>query len=278
MENGDISMFPREMYKAFSSKKILVTPSLLNKIVGGTEIKLNEYDIYAMGKKKGCKTKYYWTKLRINKREHSRNCIQGYLSVTFCAGYGFQNNNCDSTSRIMRPTAIGKMISDDGSVFKKRAMINVNGTYLSLQDAEGFCSVPLLSMKQMKSDKKFIDSALNSKKRKAYASYQESQKKWAHINRRTMERDQKKSLHSMILPYKKNLPDKEYFNQFMKDIIKNCNILKKEFEHDGTGIELGCLNSEPEPEYEKEPELKEPEPDLQVSNLLSNIPISSIKW
>ena len=55
MKNGDISMFPREMYKAFSSKKILVTPSLLNKIVGGTEIKLNEYDIYAMGKKKGCK-------------------------------------------------------------------------------------------------------------------------------------------------------------------------------------------------------------------------------
>ena len=34
MENGDISSFPKEMFRAFDSKQILVTPSLLNSIIG----------------------------------------------------------------------------------------------------------------------------------------------------------------------------------------------------------------------------------------------------
>jgi len=33
----------------------------------------------------------------------------------------------------------------------------------------------------------------------------------------------------MLLPYKKNLPDKVYFNEFINDIVKNINLLKKEF-------------------------------------------------
>ena len=117
------------------------------------------------------------------------------------------------------------MVSDDGAVFKKRSMIDLNGTFIPLQSAEGFCSIPLLSSRQMKSDNTFKDSKLNSSKRKAYASCQIHQKKWAHINRRIMENDQKKSLHSMLLPYKKNLPDKVYFNEFINDIIKNINCL-----------------------------------------------------
>jgi len=229
MENGDISSFPKEMFRAFDSKQILVTPSLLNSIIGSEKINLENYDIYTMGKKKNDRKKHYWTKLRIKFREHSRNGIQGYLSVSFIAGYGFQNNNCESKLKIIRPTSIGKMVSDDGAVFKKRSMIDLNGTFIPLQSAEGFCSIPLLSSRQMKSDSTFKDSKLNSNKRKAYASCQIHQKKWAHINRRIMENDQKKSLHSMLLPYKKNLPDKVYFNEFINDIVKNINLLKKEF-------------------------------------------------
>lgn len=276
MENGNISNFPTEMYKAFNSKQILVTPSLLNKLVGSDQINLPNYDIYSMGKRKKDRKKYYWTKLRILKREHSRNCIQGYLSVSFLAGYGYEKNNRDSGIRIMRPTAIGEMVSDDGAVFKKRSMININGTFLSLQSSEGFCNIPLLSTKQMNSDKSFNDSSLNSKKRKAYATYQISRKKWAHINRETMGIDQKKSLHSMLLPYKKNLSEKEYFPQFINDIVKNCIILKKEFECEQE-INLDLL---------KAVETKEPENKInkikhnksKSVDMLSKIPTDRIEW
>lgn len=275
MENGDISMFPEEMYKAFSSKNILVTPSLLNTLIKSDKINLPDYDIYAMGKKKRNKKKYYWTKLRIMKREHSRNCIQGYLSVSFLSGYGFEKNNRDKSNRIMRPTAIGKMVSDDDAVFKKRAMIDINGTFLSLQSAEGFCNIPLLSTKQMKSDKSLNDSLLNSKKRKAYATYQISRKKWAHINRKAMGKDQKKSLHSMLLPYKKNLSDKEYFPQFISDIVKNCSLLKKEFECEQE-INMDVFKSiEPRKMEEKVTLTKIKGKEI---NNLKNIPTDKIEW
>ena len=266
MENGDISSFPKEMFRAFDSKQILVTPSLLNSVIGSEKINLQNYDIYTMGKKKNDRKKHYWTKLRIKFREHSRNGIQGYLSVSFIAGYGFQNNKCDSKLKILRPTSIGKMVSDDGAVFKKRSMINLNGTFVPLQGAEGFCVIPLLSSRQMRSDNTFKDSKLNSSKRKAYASCQIHQKKWAHINRRLMENDQKKSLHSMLLPYKKNLPDNVYFNEFINDIIKNINILKKEF---------GCeyINTKIADTITETPESK-----TSITETLDNILMSTIEW
>ena len=290
MENGDISSFPKEMYRAFSSKQIMVTPVLLHKLIGSDKIELNKYDIYAMGKKKGSKEKYYWTKLQIKYREHSRNGIQGYLSVSFIAGYGFQQNKCDNSLKIIRPTSIGRLVSDDGAVFKKRAMINVNGTYLPLQMAEGFCVIPLLSSRQMKMDSTFKDSKLNSSKRKAYASCQISQQKWAHINRRTMEKDQKISLHSMLLPYKKNLSDKKYFSEFTRDIVKNLNLLKNEFncvDVDLNDINLNDVNGKcPVEKVEQVEQVEqvnvseesEVNEEINIENIISNIPMSDIEW
>lgn len=276
MENGDISSFPKEMFRAFDSKHILVTPSLLNSIIGSEKINLENYDIYTMGKKKNDRKKHYWTKLRIKFREHSRNGIQGYLSVSFIAGYGFQNNNCESKLKILRPTSIGKMVSDDGAVFKKRSMIDLNGTFIPLQSAEGFCSIPLLSSRQMKSDSTFKDSKLNSSKRKAYASCQIHQKKWAHINRRIMENDQKKSLHLMLLPYKKNLPDKVYFNEFINDIIKNINLLKKEFSCESKDIKPdGIVKDIVSEDVVSKDEIVATE---TLGNSLDNIPMSTIEW
>ena len=242
-----------------------------------------------MGKKKNDRKKHYWTKLRIKFREHSRNGIQGYLSVSFIAGYGFQNNKCERNLKILRPTSIGKMVSDDGAVFKKRSMIDLNGTFIPLQSAEGFCSIPLLSSRQMKSDSTFKDSKLNSNKRKAYANCQIHQKKWAHINRRIMENDQKKSLHSMLLPYKKNLPDKVYFNEFINDIIKNINLLKKEFgceSKDINGCEFKDINDcefkNIKPYDISKPEVSEDvtkNVDTETLNTnLDNIPMSTIEW
>ncbi len=286
MENGDISNFPKEMFRAFDSKQVLVTPSLLNGLIGSDKINLDTYDIYTMGKKKNDRKKYYWTKLRIKYREHSRNGIQGYLSVSFLAGYGFQNNKCDSKLKIIRPTSIGKMVSDDGAVFKKRSMVDINGTFLPLQSAEGFCVIPLLSSRQMKSDNTFKDSRLNSSKRKAYASCQIHQKKWAHINRRIMENDQKKSLHLMLLPYKKNLSNKEYFSAFISDIVKNIYLLKKEFgSEDVSTIQLKELkmgmniHEHKKEEAEEENNLDISLDDTKLENTnLENIPMSTIEW
>jgi len=274
-----------ETFQVFQ-RKCLVTPSLLNSVIGSEKINLENYDIYTMGKKKNDRKKHYWTKLRIKFREHSRNGIQGYLSVSFIAGYGFQNNKCDSKLKILRPTSIGKMVSDDGAVFKKRSMINLNGTFIPLQGAEGFCVIPLLSSRQMKSDNTFKDSKLNSSKRKAYASCQIHQKKWAHINRRLMENDQKKSLHSMLLPYKKNLPDKVYFNEFINDIIKNINILKKEFscEYINTKLDetitetLESKTLESKTLESKTSESKTSENKTSVTETLDNILMSTIEW
>ena len=287
MENGDISGFSKKMYDAFDrrNKKTLVTPELLNRVIGKEMIDLNNYDIYAMGKKKGNKSKYYWTKLRIVGREFERNILQGYLSVVFLAGYGFQRVGCKSDAQLMRPTDIGNLVSDDNSVFKKRAMIDIgNGHFMSLEHSESFCRVPLLSSEDIDrhtNEKKIKDTKLNCKKRKAYASGQLVKKKWAHINRRTMERDQKKSLHKMLLPYKKNMSDDVYFSEFMKDVTKNCKQLKEEFKF-AKPIQKEMLNLE-ETGNEKETETKSEDSKYDVVKLehrrkLSGIPICTIEW
>ena len=285
MENGDISSFPEGVFRAFerSTKKTLVTPELLNRVVGKEIIDLNEYYIYAMGKKKGSKEKHFWTKLKIIGREFERNILQGYLSVIFIAGYGFENVGRTQKPQLMRPTDIGNLVSDDNSVFKKRAMVDIgDGHFLSLEHCESFCSVPLLSSKEIdghSNQKKKKDTKLNCKKRKAYANGQAQKNKWAHINRTTMERDQKKSLHKMLLPYKKNMSDDVYFSEFMKDILKNCKELEKEFNRNVSEGMLQNLESlETNSNIKNKNNESLSKPTLKLHRKLSEIPMSNIEW
>ena len=77
----------------------------------------------------------------------------------------------------------------------------------------------------------------------------------------------------MLLPYKKNLPDNVYFNEFINDIIKNINSLKKEF---------GCESKDIKPDdiiesVVNEDVLKTVETETLDTNL-DNIPMSTIEW
>lgn len=90
IENGDITEFPPGMFEYFTkpSDRTLVTPAMFMETVGRERFDLDQFDIYAMGKRKGDKTPAFWTKLRIVGREFERNVLQGFLSVNIIAGYG----------------------------------------------------------------------------------------------------------------------------------------------------------------------------------------------
>ena len=95
-----------------------------------------------------------------------------------------------------------------------------------------------------------------------------------------MENDQKKSLHSMLLPYKKNLPDKVYFNEFINDIIKNINLLKKEFGCEFKDIKPDDI-SKSEAIVSKAIVSKDVSKNVSTGTLcknLDNIPMSTIEW
>ena len=275
--NGDISEFPKEMFDFFNypSKRKLVTPAMLTESLGRDTFRLDNCDIYVMGKRTGCRDPVFWTKLRIINREFERNVLQGFLGVQFMSGYGFNRCNCDNSIRLMRPTDIGKMVTEDVSVFKKRAVVNLNGTFISLEHAESFCDLPLMTSLDVSSNKR--DNKVNGRKRKAYAKKQEISNKWAHISRESMEKEQKKSLHKMLLPYKKNLGMEVYFAEFMKDVLKNCELLKKEFkcEDDLSGyVDKHIVDQETVATTD---ELRKV-PELELDDSLINISMSSVMW
>ena len=228
--NGDISDFPPEVFSFFNKKGAgeAVTPAVLQGMIGSSTIPLPNHDIYVMGKKSGGTSPAYFTKLRVMTKASERNTVQGLLGVRFLAGYGYlkwveQGGSSDVT--IKRPADIKKLVTEDTSSFKKRAVIYLNGNVLSLSLADGFCRIPLMDHRLLGD----FENPTNSKKRDAYARKKKKGKEWAHINRNSMLVENKKTMHRMLLPYKKNLLEDEYFREFLKDMVEGCLQLRKEF-------------------------------------------------
>lgn len=219
-ENGDISDFPEEVMSYFNTKGSgdVVTPAFLHEISGSSEIALEKYDIYVMGKRKstgtGKKKAVFYTKMRIDSKGAKRNTVQGLLGVRFLSGFGYIKNGCNSDLKVMRPTNIDKLVTEDSNQFRKRAVIHLNGYVLALSLAEGFCRIPLMDDRILAK----FEKRSNAKKREAYARKKKADNEWAHINRKAMRKDNKKALLGMLVPYKKNLGD-NYFEEFMKDIV-----------------------------------------------------------
>ena len=222
-ENGDISDFPGEVLSFFRKKGSgkVVTPAFLQEISGSSEIALEKHDVYVMGKRKstGSGTKEankpaFFTKMRIDSKSSLRNTVQGLLGVRFLGGFGYMNNNSSADLKVMRPTNIDKLVTEDSSQFRKRAVIHLNGHVLALSRAEGFCRIPLMDDRVLAK----FEKRSNAKKREAYARKKKAGNEWAHINRNAMQEENKKTILGMLVPYKKNLGD-EFFREFMKDLI-----------------------------------------------------------
>ena len=228
--NGDITDFPPEVFSFFNKKGsgAPVTPAILQDMIGSSTIPLPNHDIYAMGKKAGGTLPAFFTKLKIVTKASERNTVQGYLGVRFIAGYGYrkwvqQGGSSDVT--IMRPADIKKWVTEDTLCFKKRAVIFLDGNVVPLSFADGFCSIPLMDHRLLGD----FENPTNAKKRDAYALKKKKDKEWAHINRNSMLVENKKALHRMLLPYKKNLLESEYFQEFLKDMVRGCIQLREEF-------------------------------------------------
>ena len=243
-ENGDISDFPKAVWHYYKTKGSgdVVTPSFLQKLLGSTTIELNKYDIYVMGKEKTGTGKHknnkpvFFTKLRIDGKSAERNSVQGLLGVRFLAGYGYMNS--DSNLRVMRPTNIDKLVTQDSSQFRKRAVVYINGHVLALSRVEGFCRIPLMDDRVLAK----FEKKSNAKKREAYARRKKRHNEWAHINRETMLEENKKVILGMLLKYKKNLGDNEFFREFMRDTMAISVELREEFCSDANIQDLlaGC--------------------------------------
>lgn len=220
--------FPSELLSFFMNKRatIVVTPAVIHSAIGTHTISLEKYDVFAVGKRKGLKEYAFWTKLRIVTKASARNNVQGFLGVQFLAGYGFKKMGYDSSVKIMRPTDIQKLITEDTASLKKRSVIDLGGgVFIPLWSAECFCRIPLMDDCQMSTHEKSI----NSRKREAYARKKATENGWAHVNREGMKKEQKKHMHRMLIPYKKNLHDSVFFDVFMNDIVAGCLQLKQEF-------------------------------------------------
>lgn len=229
-ENGEIGDFPQEVFAFFAKKgggNTIVTPNLLLNLIGSKKICLAKYDIYVMGKKKGSLEPYYYTKLRIDTKASERNTVQGFLEVRFLAGYGYRQTGGDSSTRIMRPSGIQKLVTDDTGSFKKRAVIHLNdGGVIALSAADGFCDIPLMDDRKLA---KFENSTNAKKKREAYARKKKTNNQWAHMSRVSMAAMNQKMILRMLLPYKNNLPEDMYFKEFSKDVVSLLLEVKDEF-------------------------------------------------
>lgn len=237
-ENGDISDVPKEVVSFFKKKGLgkVVTPAFLQEISGSPEIAVEKHNMYVMGKKirtGSVNRPAYLTKMRIDGKSSQRNSVQGLLGVRFLGGFGYMNNNCSADLRVMRPTNIDKLVTEDSSQFRKRAVIHLNGHVLALSRAEGFCRIPLMDDRVLAK----FEKRSNAKKREAYARKKLAGNEWAHINRNAMQEENKKTILGMLVPYKKNLGD-EFFREFMKDLIAIGLQLGKEF---GTNASIDDL-------------------------------------
>ena len=276
----NINDFPKEMFDFFNypSRRKIVTPEFLIETHGRSTFNLNECDIYVMGKRKGCRKPVFWTKLRITSREFERNALQGLLGVQFLGGFGFDKCERTDAIKLMRPSDIGKLVSEDNAVFKKRSVVDINGTFVALEYAESFCELPLMTSSDISSNGGH-NICVNSRKRKVYAMKRLKDKKWAHANRVTIELEQKRSLHKMLLPYKKNIDHSVYFEEFMKDIMKNCKVLQQEFHCKNGKVGSICKDDKLEEEGEKGVEIaRKEESSLEIDECLRDVDVSDLMW
>ena len=293
--NGDITNFPKEVWDYFKEKGsgVVVTPAFLKEILGSTTIPLDQHDIYVMGKEKTTGKKknnepVFFTKLRIVSKSAERNTVQGLLGVKFLGGFGYMNNDSNSDLKVMRPTNIDKFVTHDSSQFRKRAVIYVNGHVLAMSRAEGFCRIPLMDDRVLAK----FEKRSNAKKREAYARKKKGLNEWAHINRKAMMEENKKSILGMLVAYKKNLRDAEFFGEFMRDIVAIGLQLKEEFcSNANMEALLGDLGTDgmtkkrshdddeddPELEVKKKRVLSKISHNLKLT-ALKNIASSEIKW
>ena len=222
---------PEEVLSYFNLKgaREEVTPVRLQALTGKSTVALQDFDIYVMGKESGNPTPSYFTKLRIVEKAQARNNIQGFLGVRFLDGFGYFNVNMDSSIKIMRPIGIQKLITKDSASFKKRALIYITkDVLLPLHTTECFCRLPLMDDNKLKT----VDKDCNARKREAYARTKAEKKKWTHVNREGMLKEHQRMMYNMLLPYRKNLPEDEFFVEFLTDILKGCRKLMNEFETD----------------------------------------------
>lgn len=283
-ENGDITDFPKAVWSYYNTKGAgdVVTPKTLRELTGCTMIDVPQHDIYVMGKRKARDGKHkdnrpvFFTKMRIEGKSAARNSVQGLLAVRFTGGYGYRKS--DSKLRVMRPTNIDKLVTQDSSQFRKRAVVYVNGHVLALSRVEGFCRIPLMDDRVLAK----FEKKSNAKKREAYARRKKGRNEWAHINRETMVEENKKVILGMLLKYKKNLGDKEFFLEFMQDIVAIGADLRDEFCSDANIEDLLAVGG-----FEKKKRRVEEEDDLEakrqrvlkkISENLNTRALSGMKW
>ena len=248
--NGN--MYPESMKTHFTKPyhRKLVSGSDIEEICGSSRINLEKYDVYAMGKKKNEKKNLLWTKMRIIGREFQRSVLQGYLKIELISGHGYESyirtRGIEYGTKvivILRLSDLTPLITEDGAVFKKRAVIDLgNDKYAPIDQVESFCILPLITSNELMNEnvddtRKSKDRA-NCRKRKAYAM------KDKRGNRELIRSDGYKCMHKIVLRYKRQLPSDLYMDEFIKDVLENCTRIQNEFSTKKKKISFGYTNEE----------------------------------
>lgn len=215
---------PPHVRKYFSTRGTgpILTPKDVVSLVGTSRIQLHKYDIWVCGKKKNQASQTMYTRLRILSKENETSSLQGLLEVDFLQGHGFDKLTAEGsdTRKVMRCANISREVTEDEGSFKKRAVIDIKDTAICLDRADAFLKVPLMDHRVLS---KFERSA-NTKKRYSYRAKKEKSGRW-----KNMVHDNDKILQQMLLPYKNNMAEDEYFAEFLRDMIEGCRNLQRSF-------------------------------------------------
>ena len=298
--NMDENMYPESMKTHFTKPyhRKLISGVGIEEICGSTRINLEKYDVYAMGKKKNEKKSFLWTKMRIIGREFQRSVLQGYLKIELISGYGYNSyirtRGIEFGTKvvvILRLSDLIPLITEDGAVFKKRAVIDLgNDKYAPIDQVESFCILPLITSNELMNenvdDTRKIKDRANCRKRKAYAM------KDKRGNRELIRSDAYKCMHKIVLRYKRQLPSDLYMDEFIKDVLENCTRIQNEFSTKKKKISFGYVDQEVKinesvdntrnvPEVPEVSEVTEV-PVVHMNNVdvrrLENMSMSRIKW
>jgi len=248
--------YPESMKTHFTKPyhRKLVSGAGIEEICGSSRIYLENYDVYAMGKKKDDKKSFLWTKMRIIGREFQRSVLQGYLKIELISGYGYNSyikaRDIGFGSKvvvILRLSDLTPLITEDGAVFKKRAVIDLgNDKYAPVDQVESFCILPLITSNELMNenvdDTRKIKDRANCRKRKAYAM------KVKRGNRELIRTDGYKCMHKMLLRYRRQLPSDLYMEEFIKDVLENCTKIHDEFSDKKNKISIGYIDKRMEVE------------------------------
>lgn len=279
------------------NRKLLSSADILS-VCGSYNINLENYDIYTMGKRIGSRSPELWTKMRILGREFHQKVFKGFMKIHLISGYGYEKYIKDNNKGreediivILRPSDMIPLISDDGALFKKRAIIDLgSGLNMSLEHAECFCVLPLLKSNEIQTQFgdpcRISKDRANSRKRKAYSL------KKTHGSRELIRNDNYKMMYKMLLRYKKQLSN-DYLKEFIYDMRINCKKLKIEFvskiENDSIDS-IGNFEIDKDEKVQEEPIQVQEEPiqiqesteketsSLQNEEILGNIPMRFINW